>query len=53
MTEINLSTLSPEDKQRSWAKIKAEQPSLAEFMLSEEYARMRDELGCSVILEGE
>ena len=53
MKETNLSTLSPEDKQRSWAKIKAEKPSLAEFMLSEEYSRMREELGCSVILERE
>jgi len=53
MTEINLSTLSPEEKPRAWEKIKAEQPSLAEFMLSEEHARMRDELQCSVILESE
>ena len=53
MKEFNLSTLSPEEKPLAWAKIKAEQPSLAEFMLSEEYARMRDELQCSVILEAE
>lgn len=48
---VDLAALPPASKRRAWAWIRKHRPELAEFLRSETYVRLRDELGCTPILE--
>lgn len=48
---VMLAKLDPVQKQKAWAAIQRDTPSLAEFMQTDTYAMLRDKLGMSVVIE--
>lgn len=49
--KVVLATLDDAQKRKAWAAIQRDAPGLAEFMQTEGYKALRDQLGASVVIE--